>query len=332
MNRLRMGIVGSGRLGSFHASKAYVHPEVELVGVFDVNRENAQKIANQYDAKAFDSLDELAAQVQAAVIAVPSVLHYEIAQALLEKKISLLVEKPMTTRGHEAKNLLQLAQSNDLVIMAGHTEQYNPIWQHGKEMLQSGQPCFIEARRTSGYTFRSTDIGVVLDLMIHDLELIFSAKSAEITQLSAFGYSLFGGHEDFAQAQLTFADGTAANLVASRIEHEAVRNMRISSAQKSATLDFALRKFVAYIPAESIRAGEFSPERVPVDAIAQLAPTFMQNHFTKIEQSYEAVDALTLEMADFASAILHKKQPQAAVSNAVRALGAAEKILSEIRS
>lgn len=326
-----MGIVGSGRLGSFHAAKAHAHPEVELIGVYDVNRENAQNVASRFEARAFDSLDELADQVQAVVIAVPSVLHCEIARQLLEKNVSLLIEKPMTTTGDDAKTLLQIARDNDLALMVGHTEQYNPVWQHGKTLLQSGGPCFIEARRTSGYTFRSTDIGAVLDLMIHDLELVLSAVSGKITQIDAFGYSLMGGHEDFAQARLAFANGTVANLIASRIEHEAARTMRISTAKESALLDFASRTFVSYTPDAAIQSGEFSPERVSLETAMQLAPTFMQTHFAKTEQSYEAVDALTLEMADFVDLVLRKQPSRAAVSHAVRAVEVAGQILDFIR-
>ena len=330
MNRLRMGIVGSGRLGSFHASKAHAHPEVELAGVFDVNRDNAQKVANQFAVKAYDSLDELAGQVQAVVIAVPSVLHYEISRFLLEKKVSLLIEKPMTTNSRDAAELAKIAQNNNLSLTIGHTEQYNPVWQHGKTLLQSGQPCFIEARRTSGYTFRSTDIGAVLDLMIHDLELLFSTQSGELTQLDAFGYSLLGGHEDFAQARLAFANGTVANLIASRVEHEAVRNMRISSIRETAILDFSSRKFIGYRPSASVQAGEFSPEHVSNEQVAQLSPMFMQSHFEKIEQSYEVVDALSLEMADFVALVLHGQPSRVAVADAVRAIDVAEQILAKI--
>jgi predicted dehydrogenase len=323
-----MGIVGSGRLGSFHAAKAAAHEEVEMVGVYDVNHDSAKAVAERINGWVYGTPEALAATVQAAVIAVPSVHHAELARFFLEKGIHLLIEKPMTTSASEAKTLIELAEKHNAKIMVGHTEQYNPAWESGRQFLATNIPCLIDARRTSGYTFRSTDIGVVLDLMIHDLELILSALPQEIVQLDAFGFATIGGHEDFAQARLTFANGTVANLTASRVEHEAVRTMKISSAYETRIIDFATRTATSYIASDEVRSGNFAPERVSAEDIAQLQPTFMQTGFQTNTESFPAVDALSLEMADFVGMIRRDLTPKATTPNAARAVEVAEKILA----
>ncbi|MCL2624964.1 MAG: Gfo/Idh/MocA family oxidoreductase, partial [Planctomycetaceae bacterium] len=299
MQGLRMGIVGAGRLGAFHAAKAVARDDVELVGIYDVNHENARTVAERVQSWTFDSPKSLADSVQAAVIAVPSVHHAEIARLFLDKGVSLLIEKPMTTTASEAKSLIALAEKNKAKILVGHTEQYNPAWEAGRQFLASGIPCLIDARRTSGYTFRSTDIGVVLDLMIHDLELILSAIPDEITQVDAFSFSTMGGYEDFAQARLTFANGTTANLTASRVEQEAVRKMSMTSPRQSQIIDFAARSITCRQVSDEVRLGEFAPYRISAETIAKIQPTFMQTGFPTSTESFPTVDALTLEMADF---------------------------------
>ena len=330
MQRLRMGIVGSGRLGSFHAAKAAAREEVEMVGVYDVNHGSAQALAERVNGWAYDSPETLAAAVQAVVIAVPSVRHAELARFFLEKGIPLLIEKPMTTTADEAKTLIALAERHKAKIMVGHTEQYNPAWESGRRLLAAGVPCLIDARRTSGYTFRSTDIGAVLDLMIHDLELILSALPEEIVQIDAFGFKTMGGCEDFAQARLTFANGSAANLTASRVEHEAVRTMTISSAYETRILDFAARTATCHVASDDVRAGRFAPDRVSAEDIAQRQPAFMQTDFPTSVASFPAVDALSLEMADFIGMILRNGTPQATAPNAARAVEVAERILAKL--
>ena len=331
MQRLRMGIVGSGRLGSFHAAKAAAHEEVELVGVYDVNNDSARAVAERVNSWVYDTPEALADAVQAAVIAVPSVRHAEIARFFLERGVSLLIEKPMTTTADDAKTLIALAEKHNAKIMVGHTEQYNPAWESGRRLLCSGAACLIDARRTSGYTFRSTDIGAVLDLMIHDLELILSAlPDEEIVQIDAFGFSTLGGHEDFAQARLKFAHGTVANLTASRVEQESVRSMRIASAYETCVMDFATRTATSHSASDEVRIGVFAPDRVSADDIANSQPTFMQSCFRTSSGSFPAVDALSLEMADFVGMIRHGHTPKAAAQNAARAVETAERILTKI--
>jgi predicted dehydrogenase len=330
MSHLKLGIVGAGRLGSFHASKASAHDEVELVGIFDVNRSSAEKLAEKYQCRVFDSLAALAEDVQAAVIAVPSVLHFETANFLLGKQISLLIEKPMTTTSSDAKILLELAEKNNVQITAGHTEEYNPAWISAKPLIQSGVPCFIDARRTGGYTFRSTDIGVVLDLMIHDLELILSVVPSKILKIDAFGFSTLGGWEDFAQARLTFENGTVANLTASRIEHDVERVMKISSAYQTTIVNFAARTIRSICASDDVKVGRFLPDHVSPEMAAEIYPVFMAEHFPLSERTYDFGDALADEMADFVNVVLHHQKSNVPGSQAADAVEVAEKISNRL--
>ncbi|MDR1383541.1 MAG: Gfo/Idh/MocA family oxidoreductase [Planctomycetaceae bacterium] len=328
MERLKLGIVGAGRLGSFHASKATAHNEVELVGVYDVNRFGAEKLAEKYQCRVFDSLAELAEQIQAAVIAIPSVLHFETAKFLLGKQISLLIEKPMTTTSSDAKTLLELAEKNSVQMTVGHTEQYNPAWFSAKSLLQSGVPCLIDARRTSGYTFRSTDIGAVLDLMIHDLDLILSAVPSNILKIDAFSFSTIGGFEDFTQARLTFENGTVANFTASRIEHDVERVMKVSSAYQTMIVNFATRTIRSIHVSDDVKVGRFLPDHVAPETIAEIQPDFMVKNLPFSELAYDSCDALAEEMADFVNVVLHHKKSIVPASQAAYAVEIAEKILS----
>ncbi|MDR1492328.1 MAG: Gfo/Idh/MocA family oxidoreductase [Planctomycetaceae bacterium] len=330
MDHLKLGIVGAGRLGSFHASKAAARNDVELIGVFDVNRSGAEKLAEKYRCRVFDSLTALAEEIQAAVVAVPSVLHFETASFLLKKQISLLIEKPMTTTASDAKLLLELAEKNNSQMTVGHTEEYNPAWITAKSLIQSGVPCLIDARRASGYTFRSTDIGVVLDLMIHDLELILSVVPSKILKIDAFGFSTIGGFEDFAQARLTFENGTVANLTASRIEHDAERVMKISSAYQTRIVNFATRTIRSIHASDDVKAGRFLPDHVSPEMSAEIQPDFMAENFPFSELTYDSCDALAEEMADFANVILHRQKSNVPASQAAYALEVAEKILKLI--
>jgi len=236
----------------------------------------------------------------------------------------------MTTTSADAMRLLELAEKNHLTIAVGHTEQFNPAWSTAVPLFPGAEPCYIETRRTSGYTFRSTDIGVVLDLMIHDLDLVLSVVPANVEKIEAFGFATLGGFEDFAQARLTFANGTVANLLASRIEQEAVRYMKVSAKQMSLFVDFAKRATTRIVTTPEVQNGIFSPEKMVVSQIQQIQPTFMSTHFHKQEWEHASVDALSLEMADFVEAVQQNRPPQVPGHRAAKAIDLAEKILARM--
>ncbi len=227
MNRLRVAVIGAGRLGGFHAQKLAQLPEVELVGVADPVESQRSRVAAECRTAAFADYRELCGRIDAAVVAVPTRLHHALGKELLRRGIHVLMEKPLTPTAAEADELVALARRQRLVLQVGHVERFNPALAAASPHLRS--PHYLEAVRASGFTFRSTDVGVVLDLMIHDLDVVLSLVRSELRRVDAMGISVLGGHEDVANARLEFANGCVAALSASRVSYEPVRHMQIWS-------------------------------------------------------------------------------------------------------
>ena len=334
MNKIKLGIIGAGRLGGFHADKAAACPDVELVGVYDPYQPNRDRVAAKHSVTPFESLDELLDRADAVVIAATSSQHAELALAALRRGRHLLVEKPLATNAVDAGKMADLAAQQKIVFQAGHVEQYNPAWTSALTQLESvrnGAPCYIRAERESIYTFRCVDIGAVLDLMIHDLELILSLIPSPVTEICANGFAYLGGHEDSAFAQLKFANGATASLTASRAEAGAKRMMTIYSGEGKLEIDFHTRTTTRWYSDAAVRSGDFAPAKVKPDAIAQLAPVFMTEHFRTEVLTGEPVDALSLEMANFVGAILSGEPSRVPAARAARAVKLAQDILDAMR-
>ena len=331
MQKVRLGIVGAGRLGGFHASKAAVNPEVDFVGIADVCEKNRRSVASKYGVKDFASIDELLPCVDAVVIASPSFLHAELGEKALGAGKHLLVEKPATTSGVTARKLANLAKSNGLVMQVGHVEQYNPAWREAIRRLSNvklgNEPAIVEAERTSGYTFRSTDVGATLDLMIHDLELTLSLIPSPILSVSAFTIAQLGGHEDATFATIDFENGSVARLKASRIEQVPQRRMTIQTANEQLSINFAARSLTSTRPSDAVLQGRYAPDKVTYFDMESRVSTFMKEEYESKEIAGEPIDALELEMRDFVSAILRKTPSTVPGERAARAVEVAEMII-----
>lgn len=225
-----MAVIGTGSLGKEHA-RIYAEladkGEVEFAGIYDVNPETARKHAAKHGVPAFASLEEAAAAAEAFSVVTPTVTHHEIARLLLDKGRHVLVEKPMTDTAARAADLVAMARARGCVLQVGHIERFNPVFQY----LQSVATCprFIEVHRLSPYPARSTDIGVVLDLMIHDLDVVLAFVQSPVTRVDAVGIPVLSASEDIANARLHFANGCVANLTASRVSPERMRKIRVFS-------------------------------------------------------------------------------------------------------
>ena len=336
MKRVRLGVVGAGRLGGFHSSKAASNPEVDFVGVSDVCEENRKRVASQWNVREFATVEELLLNVDAVIVAAPSVLHAEIGRKVLMAGKHLLVEKPATTTGASALELAEIAKARGLVMQVGHVEQHNPAWKAAKQYLadvvSGAVPAYIDASRTSGYTFRSTDVGATFDLMIHDLELVLSLIPSPIVRVSAFGVAQFGGYEDASYATLEFENGSVARLKASRIEMEAVRQMTVRTASQSIFVDFAARSAKRVCPKREILEGAYSPENVTYAQMAPRVKTFMQEEYEVEELVRDPFDALELEMKDFVSAILRGTPSVVPGERAARAVQVGEMIVRDLQA
>lgn len=234
--KLRFGIAGLGHIGKNHARILAELPDCELAAVFDTNADTAHEIAAKYGTRAVSSLEEFSDAVDAATIATPTPTHFAIARQLLSAGKHLLVEKPITESTEDARNLVQLSLDAGRILQVGHVERFNPVMSKLEELLT--QPRFIESHRLSPYPNRSIEIGVVLDLMIHDLEIILHLVKSPVTSIDAVGVPVLSHGEDIATVRLHFQNGCVANVTASRISPEKMRKIRVFQREGYVSLDY----------------------------------------------------------------------------------------------
>ncbi len=236
MKKLRVGVVGVGHIGSNHARIYAELANAEFVAVFDIDPARATEIAAKYKVEAARSPDEFAGMVDAASVATPTSAHFSVARELLARGKHLLIEKPITENTADARELAQLAAGKRLVLQVGHVERFNPVLSALEQRLT--HPRFIEAHRLSPYPNRSTEIGVVLDLMIHDLEIILHLVNSTVENIDAVGVPVLSRGEDIANARLRFASGCIANITSSRISPERMRKIRVFQEDAYLSLDY----------------------------------------------------------------------------------------------
>ena len=236
MKKLRIGVVGVGHIGSNHARIYSELPNAELVAILDIDPARADEIGGKYKAKAVASLNEFAGMIDAASVATPTSAHFSIARDLLARGKHLLIEKPITEKTSDARDLAQVAAEKGLVLQVGHVERFNPVLSALEQRLT--HPRFIEAHRLSPYPNRSTEIGVVLDLMIHDLEIILHLVDSTLENIDAVGVPVLSRGEDIANARLRFASGCIANVTSSRISPERMRKIRVFQEDAYLSLDY----------------------------------------------------------------------------------------------
>jgi len=256
--RVKVGVAGVGHMGKEHARIYSELQEAELVGVHDSNPDTARKIAAKCKTRAFGSLEEMVDAVDAASIVTPTTTHLAIAEPFLRKGKHVLVEKPIAMDTAEARKLVDLAEKHGAKLAVGHVERFNPVLVALEERL--GRPRFIEAHRLSPYPGRSTDIGVVMDLMIHDLEIILHLVRSPVTSVDAVGVPVLSKGEDIANARIRFANGCVANLTTSRISPEKLRKIRVFQDDAYLSLDYMKQEGEIYKRLD----GKITRDKIPV--------------------------------------------------------------------
>jgi len=315
--KLKVGVIGVGVLGRFHTKLYKENPDVELVGVFDVASAQAAKIAAEFGVKAFPSEAELAAQCDALTVAVPATNHYETAMPLIEMNKHLLMEKPLAATVPQAKELVAAAEKHKIVFGVGHVERFNAAM----DFLEKNRSntLFIEAHRLAKYPpprpgmhRRGTEVSVVLDLMIHDLDLVLTMVGSEVERFDAVGMPVLSKTEDIANVRLKFKNGAVANVTASRVSSEPKRKFRVFQTDSYISMDYAnstgkiIRKSFLGVAVKNVNLCE--------------------------------KNALAAEIADFVDAVRKSKegpvlqQPKVTGAQGLRALELAEAITSEIDS
>ncbi|MCB1098987.1 MAG: Gfo/Idh/MocA family oxidoreductase [Verrucomicrobiales bacterium] len=244
MNKVRIGVVGAGAIGENHIRVLSALENAELTAVFESSPERAREIQERYGVPVVDSLDALIDKVDAATVATPTVSHLEVGSRLLRAGRHVLVEKPIADTTEAARELVQLAKDHNRILQVGHVERFNPVLRELEETMS--EPRFIEAHRLSPFPNRSIDIGVVLDLMIHDLEIILHLVRSDIESIDAVGVPVLTRREDIANARLRFANGCVANITASRISPERLRKIRVFQSDSYLSLDYMAQEGQIY--------------------------------------------------------------------------------------
>jgi len=333
VRKLRLAVVGAGRLGGFHAQKLAQRDDAELVAVVDPDQEARNRVAAECGALPLPDCHGLALlvkKIDAAVIAAPTRLHHPLGIELLSSGVHLLVEKPLAATTAEADALVEAARRAGVVLQVGHVERFNPALAAALPYI--GDPKYVEAVRAGGFTFRSTDIGVVLDLMIHDLDLVLSMVRSPVRKVEALGLSVLGGHEDVANARLEFECGCVAALSASRVSHEPARRMQVWSPRAYAHLDFATRATTVVRPSETILSRRFDVGSLSAEQVEHYRQHFAEEHLRREEFSGEAVDALMLELDDFLKSVRTLRPPRVNGEQGRDAVAVAEQVLWKIRT
>ena len=259
MKSLRVGVVGVGHIGSNHARLYAELPSVEFAAIYDVDPSKANTMARKYGVVPVKSIEQFADMIDAASIATPTSTHHQVAHALLSRGKHLLIEKPITDDTREASELAELAARQRLILQVGHVERFNPVLSALEARLT--HPRFIEAHRLSPYPDRSTDIGVVLDLMIHDLEIILHLVRSPVQSIDAVGVPVLSKGEDIANARLRFENGCVANITSSRISPERMRKIRVFQEDAYLSLDYQNQSGEIYRRSN----GRITRDKVPIE-------------------------------------------------------------------
>jgi predicted dehydrogenase len=328
VNPLRVAIIGAGHLGRIHARIAAALDEIDLVAVVDPVESARASVAQEARTRGVADYRELIGEIEAAIIATPTHTHHAIGMDLLSGGVPLFVEKPIAATAADANELVSLARKKSLSLQVGHVERFNPALLAVTADVRD--PKFIEATRTSGYTFRSTDIGVVLDVMIHDLDIVLSLARSTVTDVQAIGISVLGGHEDLATARLSFASGCVAQLSASRVSFQQQRTMTIFTARGSASLNFATHEATVVRPCEEVLRRDFCLDRLSAEDRAYWKEHLFDELLVRRVHQAAAGNAIQDEQRDFVRAVREGRTPRVDGAAGRDAVAVAEMILERI--
>lgn len=325
MESLRIGVIGVGHLGSLHTKMYTQIFAASLIGVYDIDNSLAEKIAAEYKVKAFANLNDLLANVDAVSIATTTQSHYNVAMQVIERGVHLLIEKPITATIEEAQALVERAETKGLKLQVGHIERFNPAILALEPYNLA--PLFIESHRLAQFNPRGTDVAVVLDLMIHDIDLILSLVKSKVTQIEANGVAVISGTPDIANARIQFENGCVANVTASRISQNKMRKMRLFQHDAYISIDFA--------------QGTAEVFRLVDENASNLKSTMMLGKIDQGEHKriivYEQpevheVNALEYELKRFVESVQKNLAPPITGRDGLLALKVAQEILQKIES
>lgn len=328
MNKLKVAIIGAGHLGRIHARLAKANEQLDVVGVVEPMATARTSVATELEVATFEDYRALIGKVDAAIVATPTVSHYDVASTLLRAGIHVLVEKPLASTPDQAERLVQIAKRHNLVLQVGHVERFNPSWTAVQSHL--GAPKYIECVRAGAYSGRSTDIGVVHDLMIHDIDLVLSVVRSPVSSVSACGIALLGEREDLAEARVHFANGCIANFKASRVSLESTRRMSIYTSTSMAEIDFSKNEVRLVKPSGEILDREVQLDQLSAEDRAAAKANIFGELFTVETLPAQPRNAILDEQNDFALSIRTNASPLVSGEDGAKALQLAGSILDSI--
>ena len=330
MNELRMAVLGVGSLGQHHARILAGFDDVDLVAVVDKRPEQGRQIANRFGTLWYAAMEQLPSDLHGVVVATPTICHLETAAHFLRAGVPTLVEKPLAESLAAARQLAKLAQETDTLLQVGHVERFNPAFEAAQK--RCGEPLYLRFQRVSPYTFRSTDIGVVHDLMIHDIDLALALTGQMPESVEAFGATIIGPHEDCAVARLRMLGGTVVDITSSRMAPVAERSMQVWSTNGCLSVDLQTRQLRCWEPATDFAA---NPSLIHAIAATTPNPLTLKNRVFQEwipEETFQANDgdALTAELQEFTACLRGNAAPRISGEEAVRALQVAEEVLQDL--
>ena len=351
MDKIRTAVVGVGKMGAIHAKVYDQLPQSDFVAVVDINAERAERLANHYGCCAFTDCSDILGKVDpvksslirgtggsqamtfngvdAVTIATPTVTHLELAKIFIENNVAVMIEKPLAANVKEARKIVELAKKSGSIVAVGHSERCNPVVQAMKRL--DIEPKFIEANRVSPYPFRSTDVGVVLDVMIHDIDIILSLANSEIKKVDAVGVSVIDEKEDICNARIVFENGCIANITASRLALKTERKVRVFSRQAYLSVDY-FKKSGTIIKADpNIDVVEKIKELKKAGKFELLKTKWSDLlHIEKLE--IDDKEPLRLEQEAFLRSVADRGvKPEVSAEEGLAALECAEEILASVK-
>jgi predicted dehydrogenase len=325
MDPLNVGVIGVGHLGSLHAKMYSQIASVKFVGVFDIDRQRAEKLAAEFSIKAFSTLDDLLSQVDAVSIATATQSHYDVAMQVIKRGVHLLIEKPITATIEQAKAVTERAETKGLKLQVGHIERFNPAILALEPYNIT--PLFIESHRLAQFNPRGSDVAVVLDLMIHDIDLILSLVKSKVTRIDANGIAVISGTPDIANARLQFENGCVANVTASRISQNKMRKMRLFQRDAYISIDFAQGL------AEVFRlVDEETPNLNSTMMLGKIDQGKHKRIIVYEQPEVQEVNALMYELERFVESIQKNTETPVTGHDGLHALEVAQEILHKIES
>ncbi|MBI1373872.1 MAG: gfo/Idh/MocA family oxidoreductase [Phycisphaera sp.] len=329
--RIPCAVVGVGRMGRHHARIYHELPQAELLAVVDLDEDRRGALADQYrcdDLETVEQLLEKYPQVRAVTVAVPTVYHEAVAAPLLERGIACLIEKPLAPSVEVAQRIVDVAKANNALVQVGHTERFNPAVRAISDLHIT--PRFIEVDRVSPMTFRSIDVGVVFDIMIHDIDIVLMMAKSPIKDIRAAGVAVLAEHEDVANARIEFEDGCVANLTASRLAMKTERKLRVISETSYISLNYAAKSGV--IITRTANDETLRQVRQQVADGADLSDLDYTELVNREEITINDEEPLKAELTNFLDAVTGKAKPAVDADAGFAAVAAAEQIVAAIRS